>query len=247
MALARVAPVIEIDNDRIRLQILAANARALDLRDNISLVQADLLNLGMRFPPGSGAFFDPARRVENRRLHSVNAYQPPIHIIRDWKTSLEGFAVKVNPAVDLERIAEYDCEVEFVSWRGRLKEAILWFGALNGATRRATVLPGPHSMTGETQPPLPPSSPMAYLYEPDPAVIRAGLVRNLGRQINAHQIDPTIAFLTSSDFAETVFARAFRVEMVMPFNLKRLRAALRSRDAGPVTVKNGVHVWTLMI
>ncbi|HEY44976.1 MAG TPA: SAM-dependent methyltransferase [Anaerolineae bacterium] len=237
LALANVAPVIGIDKDRIRLMLLAANAQALDLQEKISLVQADLYDLGMWFPPRSCGFFDPARRTNERRLHSVNAYQPPIHIIHEWITSFEALAVKVSPAVDLEQIAEYDCEVEFVSWRGQLKEAILWFGALRGAARKATVLPGPHSLTGEAQPPLLLSSPMTYLYEPDPAVMRAGLVRCLGRQMNAHQIDPTIAFLTSNDFIRTVFARAFRVEEVIPFSLKRLRAALRSRDVGTVTLK----------
>jgi SAM-dependent methyltransferase len=237
LALANVASVIGIDKDRIRLVLLAANAQALDLRERISLVQADLCNLGMWFPPRSCGFFDPARRTDERRLRSVNTYQPPIHIIHQWITSLEGLAVKVSPAVDLEQLVEYDCEVEFVSWRGQLKEAVMWFGALRGAPRKATILPGPYSLTGETQPPLPISSPLTYLYEPDPAVMRAGLVRCLGRQINAHQIDPTIAFLTSNHFIETVFARAFRVEEVIPFSLKRLRAALRSRDVGTVTLK----------
>jgi hypothetical protein len=237
LALANVAPVIGIDIDRIRLVLLAANAQALGLQEAISLVQANLYDLGMRFPPRSCGFFDPARRVHDRRLHSVNAYQPPIRMVHEWTSSLEGLAVKVSPAVDLEQIAGYDCEVEFVSWRGQLKEAILWFGALRGANIKATILPGPHSMTGEAQPPLPLSSPLTYLYEPDPAVIRAGLIRNLGRRMNAHQIDPTIAFLTSDDLIKTVFARAFQIETVVPFSLKRLRTALRSRDVGSVTIK----------
>jgi SAM-dependent methyltransferase len=237
LALADVAPVVGIDKDRIRLMLLAANAQALDLQEKISLVQADLYHLGVKFPPRSCGFFDPSRRVDDRRLHSVNAYQPPILIIREWISSLEGLAVKISPAVDLEQIIGYDCEVEFVSWRGQLKEAVLWFGALRGAAKRATILPGPHSMTGEAQPSLPLSSPLTYLYEPDPAVIRAGLIRSLGKQMNAHQIDPTIAFLTSNDLKKTVFARAFRVEEVIPFSLKRLRATLRSRDVGSVTIK----------
>jgi hypothetical protein len=237
LALARVAPVVGIDIDGTRLHLAAANAEALQLTDRISLVQADLTHHPLRFPKASGAFFDPARRLEGRRLRSVEAYQPPIHILREWEPSLEGLAVKVSPAVDLAELAGYDCEVEFVSWRGQLREAVLWFGGLMSARRRATVLPGSHSMHGERQPSLPVCPPKAYVYEPDPAVIRAGFVSNLGRQLNAHQIDPTIAFLTSMDHVVSHFARAFRVEAVIPFQLKRLRAELRSRDAGAVTIK----------
>jgi len=44
-------------------------------------------------------------------------------------------------------------------------------------------------------PPLRP--PAAYLFEPDPAVLRAGLVRDLGEQLSAAQLDPDIAYLTA--------------------------------------------------
>ncbi len=75
------------------------------------------------------------------------------------------------------------------------------------------------------------SEPQAYLYEPDPSVLRAGLVRTLGLQLEAAQLDPDIAYLTSDRLVETPFAKAYQVEDWLPFNLKRLRSLLR-RERG---------------
>jgi hypothetical protein len=79
--------------------------------------------------------------------------------------------------------------------------------------------------------------PGVYIYEPDPAVLRAGLVQALGARIDAWQIDADIAYLSSDRLVQTPFARAWTVEDWMPFSLKRLRAYLRQRNVGRVTVK----------
>ncbi|HMP42872.1 MAG TPA: hypothetical protein PKA05_21020 [Roseiflexaceae bacterium] len=75
------------------------------------------------------------------------------------------------------------------------------------------------------------------LYEPDPAIIRAGLVGTLAQQLGAAQIDAQIAYLTSDDLRPSRMARCWRILEWHPFNLKRLRARLRTFDTGPVTVK----------
>jgi len=81
------------------------------------------------------------------------------------------------------------------------------------------------------------SPPRRYLYEPDPAILRARLVRSLATQLNADQLDADIAFLTSDQLIPTPFARVWEVEGWMSFNVKKLREYLRSRNVGKVTVK----------
>jgi SAM-dependent methyltransferase len=81
------------------------------------------------------------------------------------------------------------------------------------------------------------AEPLAFLYEPDPAVIRARAVATLAERIGAAQIDPEIAYLTADQAVGTPFARCWRVLEWQPFGLKRLRARLRALDAGAVTVK----------
>ena len=85
------------------------------------------------------------------------------------------------------------------------------------------------------QAPLAP--PAAYLYEPDPAILRARLVAALAEQLGAAQLDREIAYLTADQAVATPLARCWRVLEWLPFGLKQLRARLRALDAGAVTVK----------
>jgi hypothetical protein len=77
----------------------------------------------------------------------------------------------------------------------------------------------------------------AYLYEPDGAVIRAGLVAEVAAEVQGRLVDSTIAYVTSDALHATPFATAYRVLDTLPFGLKRLRSYLRERGVGSLTIK----------
>jgi hypothetical protein len=241
VALAERAFSVGIDLDPLRLAMAQANLAGRGYQERASFVQADLMDpLPVGLPAESGLFFDPARRSAGRRITSTRDYQPPLAMIQTWLERCPNAGVKLSPGVRLEELAGYDAEIEFISLKGDLKEAVLWLGGLKSARRRATILPGPHTITEadlDENLSLPLSEPSAFLYEPDGAVLRAGLVQALGAQIGAAQLDSDIAYLTASRAVETPFARFWAVESWMPFNLKRLRAVLRARNVGQVVVK----------
>jgi hypothetical protein len=247
LALASVAPTLGIDLDPLRLEMARANLEALGLGQQALFVRADLgaaLPVSDRreragTPEGIALFFDPARRSQGRRAFSVQAYHPPLGIIWDWLVRFPALGVKISPGVDLDELAEYSAEVEFISLHGELKEAALWFRPLRTTLRRATLLPGPHTLAaGEAaSPALPLREPQRYLLEPDPAILRAGLVTDLGQMLEAAQLDPSIAYLTADRAVDTPFARSWSVEDWFPFGLKRLRSYLRQRGIGRVVVK----------
>lgn len=248
LALAGVAPTLGIDIDPLRLEMANANMRVavsevgfvpvnhtLFARANLT---SPLPLSPLPFPLSSALFFDPARRSGHRRAFSVHEYLPPLSIVQEWLPRYPALGVKISPGVDLDELSGYDAEIEFTSLRGELKEAVLWFGPLRTAHRRATLLPGPHTITetdriDETDI----REPSAYLYEPDAAVLRAGLVKTLASQLSAAQLDPEIAYLTAEKQTPTPFARVWAVEDWFPFSLKPLRAYLRQRGIGHVTVK----------
>ena len=250
IALAVVAPTYGVDLDPLRLAMAQVNLTALDLAERTTFIQGDLASaFFFSLPASSALFFDPSRRTMERRIYSVNEYQPPLNVIESWLKICPALGVKISPGVRLEEIRLYDAEVEFISLRGELKEAVLWFGPLKTTQRRATLLSGSseldiktsYTMTASTgrskEQSFPLSEPLDYLYEPDPAILRAGLVRELGEQLDAAQLDPDIAYLTSHKLIKTPFARAWRIESWHPFGVKRLRALLRQRGVGKVTVK----------
>jgi hypothetical protein len=234
----------------------AANARACGLADRVVFREADLEQAP---PPDADAmFFDPARRRGGRRVFALAEYQPPVGIVRSWRARTPAIGVKVAPGVsddDLAALGIAELEVEFISVGGELKEAVLWLGPLAVPGRRATVLRGAgtldglqvHSLSakgdliqsqqGPNAQTLSLALPGTYLYEPDPAVIRAGLVTTLAARIGAAQIDREIAYLAADHVAASPFARCWPIVEWLPFGLKRLRARLRALDAGAVTVK----------
>lgn len=243
LAYAQIAFTVGIDRDALRLFIAQMNSKAMNLTEKVRFLQADLRHpLPLRRALGNAAaFFDPARRVEGRRRFHVESYQPPLGILRHWQSFLPNMAVKLSPGVDLNELLPYDGEVEFISYQGELKEAVLWLGDLKRCLRRATLLPAGVSLSAErmseSEIELPLAPPAHFLYEPDAAILRAGLVRQLGRMLNAAQMDADIAYLTAEQGVETPFARRWRVEDWFPFQLKRLRAYLRERRVGKVTIK----------
>ena len=226
--------VTGFDRDALTVEVARANITALNVP------QAAVRCLDVEAADRTGfdaAFLDPARRSGGRRTFDVRAYSPPWRFLTDVLATMPA-AAKVAPGIAHELVPP-GVAVEWVSFRGELKEAVLWSGALaaGAAQRMATLLPAGHSLVAADRQHQPPSGPpLRYLYEPDPAVVRAHLVAELAELIGGRQLDPTTAYLTADDLIATPFARAFQVEEVLPFSRKGLQQALRAQDAGSVTI-----------
>ncbi len=244
IGLAAHAQVIGVEMDALRLAMAEQNLKAYGRGDHFQSLHADFTTLSPL--DVDGLFFDPARRDERgKRFFSVEAYQPPLSWIDEWRgivgeTAVAPTAVKISPGVDYDELPA-DAEVEFISVRGELKEAVLWYGDLRTAvTRRATLLVDGniHTMTTTDMPDhITIAPPKRFLYEPDNAIIRAHLVKQLAAQLGATKLDDHIAYLSSDEQIETPFARRFPIDDSFPFQLKRLRRYLRERDIGQVTIK----------
>ena len=76
-----------------------------------------------------------------------------------------------------------------------------------------------------------------YLYEPDGAVIRAGLVADVALQLGGHLVDEHIAYICAPELHDTPFAKAYRVLEVMPFNVKALKAWVKDQGIGVLDIK----------
>jgi hypothetical protein len=235
ISLARAGvQVTGVDADPLTAAVAAANVEALGLSSLVTVECADVLGLDLAAVPA--AFCDPARRSGGRRVFDPSAYSPPWDFLMTLARTVPRAAFKVAPGID-HALVPAGVEAEWVSDGGDVKEAALWCGELAGVPRRATLLPAGVTLTG-TGSEVAPVGPVGdWLYDPDGAVVRSHLVAELADSIGATTVDPTIAYLTSAALVETPFARAYRVDEVMPFSLKRLRAALRTRGVGRVEIK----------
>lgn len=229
--------VTGIDRDPLRVELARINAGRLGVGDRARFLVGDVTG---DLPPGDAIFFDPGRRTaDGKRIHHVEAYQPPLATVRGWQSPR--ILVKLSPAVALDQVAAYGGRLEFLSAGGDLKEALLWLGEVESAPARRAVLLRPTGPLIWDAPAIEPdpqvSDPRRWLIEPDPALIRAGLVRTAGAAWKAAQLDETTAYLTADDRPDSPWARAWQVNDWLPFSLNRLRAALRARGVGRVTVK----------
>lgn len=225
--------VLGLDIDPVRIAIARHNAATMGRCAAFQVADAT-----RAIPSGfDGIFFDPGRRDrQGRRLRHVELYQPPLSLVRGWQA--DEIFVKLSPAVDLRQLASYGGQVEFISAKGQLTEALLWLH-LAPSPPRATLLgdDGARHLTRGHPAGIEITAPRTWLFEPDPAVLRAGLVQDLAQELGASMIDDTIAYLTMDARLETLWGRYWKILDWMPFQLKRLRRYLIERGVGRVTVK----------
>jgi SAM-dependent methyltransferase len=235
IALARAGiSVLAVDRDPLTCAVARANAEALGLSEMIEVRCADVTDIDTA--PYDAVFADPARRSAGRgRLFDPEAYSPPLSWAVSTALSSPLAALKIAPGIPQEVIPP-EAEAEWISDHGDVKEAVLWFGTTPG-TVRATLLPGPHTLTGTGLPDPAPGRVGRYLYEPDGAAIRAHLVAEIAQQLDGRLIDPTIAYITADELRPTPYATPYEITDVLPFNVKKLKALLREREVGILTVK----------
>ncbi|WP_242677205.1 class I SAM-dependent methyltransferase [Streptomonospora litoralis] len=228
-----------IEADPLTSAVAAANVTALGVADRARVREGDAAAVA---PADYDAVFcDPARRTGRGRVFDPDAYSPPWDTVLDLAARAPASCVKAAPGIPHERIPE-GAGAEWISVDGELKETALWQGAPAPARRRATLLSSAVSEPSvlEADParePAPTGPPARYLYEPDNAVVRAHLVAEAASLVGGALLDPDIAYITAERLVPTPFCRAYEIHEAMPFSLKRLRAAVRKRNAGTVTIK----------
>ncbi len=222
-----------LDIDPVRIAIARHNADALDL-----VAQFEAADIRQSIPAGHDCiFFDPGRRdAQGRRIHNVERYLPPLSLARDWNA--REILVKLSPAVDLRQLERYGGCVEFISLAGNLTEALLWLNHPSAPPKATQLTEGGALHFGhEREARANIAPPSGWLIEPDPAIIRAGLVQNLAVNLDAALLDETIAYMTSDRKSNSPWGRCWQILDWMPFQLKRLRRYLAERNVGKVTVK----------
>ncbi|WP_455772139.1 THUMP-like domain-containing protein [Streptomyces nigra] len=234
IALARAGiRVLAVDRDPLTVAAARANMAALGLADLVEVREADVTEVGTA--GFDAVFVDPARRGGRGRIFDPEAYSPPLSWAVETARTTAHAALKVAPGIPHEAVPG-DAEAEWISDGGDVKEAVLWFGTAPGAIR-ATLLPGPRSLLSRGLPD-PGVRPVGrYLYEPDGAVIRAHLVAEVAESLDGGLVDATIAYVTADTLRPTPYATAYEITDQLPFNVKKLKALLRERAVGTLTVK----------
>lgn len=198
---------------------------------------------------GDGVWLDPARRTsghsETTRVAAAD-YTPSL----DWAFELAAVhptGIKLGPGFDRDALPE-GVEAQWVSIDGSVVELVLWSGILArpGVGRAALLLRNgsAHELTATADTPDEPVRELgAFVHEPDGAVIRARLIGEVARSLEAGMLDPHIAYMTSDSALTSPFVQSFRVREAMPAKVPTINAALRANGVGTLEIKKrGVDV-----
>lgn len=204
-------------------------------------------------PTSAVAFVDPARRAGTRpdgsarRTTAPDDWQPPWSWVSAFTSGHDRTVAKVAPGINRD-LPDPDAAVEWVSVAGDLVEATVWFsGVRDGRSRRtATLLTpdadpwaegGQRQLSGSGAPAA--VGPVnTWLLEPDPAIIRAGLVGELADLVDGHILSSGIAYLSAEQRPDPGWGRVSRVVAQLPFKTKPLRAELRRLGVGSLEIRS---------
>ena len=201
-----------------------------------------------------GAWLDPARRTpgvadargRTRRTFRLAELSPSWEHVRAVAGTAAATGAKLSPGFSAGDLPP-GAEAEWVSLDGDTVECSVWWG---GAVRR----PGISAAVGRTsadgdawvvvepvpEPPdalAPGGSPGPWLAEPDRAVLAAGLTPTLAALVGGHETDPGTGYVVAPAVVDVTWARWFAVEEVLPLHARVVRAWLRERRVGRVTIK----------
>lgn len=224
--------------DRPGAQVLCANAEQVVTQKNLPAL-----------------FVDPARRTAIGRVLSPAAWSPPLGTVLEWGKRAPYLAVKIAPGIDLANLpAGY--HAQWVSVAGDLVECALYSPGLapEGAGRSALIISrgrvtqyrcASARNPGESHVQVQATANLGnYLFDPDPAIIRAGILPDICERLEAAPVSSGIAYLTGNTLPnseDTPAVRCYQIVENLPLKTKMVSSYLRSRQATRLDVlKRGV-------
>lgn len=238
------ASVYACDSDEVTAALAAYNLRPFDAiaeharAEDFNLDRADAL------------WLDPARRSGKNadgsafRLSHPEAFSPRLSWALAAAERVPSVGIKLGPALS-HGLVPAGWEAQWTSHMGDVVEVALFRGHAQEREGRAALIMGEEGSLTVTEADLPPAevevaSVGDYLFEPDGAVIRSGLIQALCAPLGAHRIHESIAYLSGDRPAEGPAAQAvsqYRVEDILPTGIRSLRGALTQRGITQVVVK----------
>ena len=253
IAMALRWKVLSVERNVVSMEMLKHNVQVYNVVKNVDFILGDILQLlddiefQKKLEDLDCIFFDPSRRSEGKRTVKIEEYEPPLSLVEKLKDFSQNICVKIAPGVDLSRI-EYDCDIEVISYKGEVKEVVLWFGkfktSLDKKVILATKLPEKITWIQESKRyDVPVTKPKEYIYEPDPAFIKAHLISDIAEKYNLTQIHKKVAYLTSDLFINSPILKCYQVLSYVSLDYPSINKRLTTLNIGHVDLKaRGISV-----
>jgi len=229
---------IEIDERKIRYA--KENARLLGI-ENIEFVHGDALELASSLK--ADIVFCETERAATEQQRSFERLKPrPYEVVKAYSHLTDKFCIEVPPQI---RNIEMDCEKEYVSINHELNRLNLYFGALKKCDVSAVLLPFDCRLENNKKR-IQTSSCMRYLYEPDEAVAKAGLLAEI--PVKEVFFCPSYGMLTSETRLQSPFFKAsFELLHKCRKRFEEIVRLLKKEGCGKVVLRTRIEperYWT---
>ena len=242
--------VYGVDIDGERLECARRNAGVYGV-ENITFIEGDALSPQVveQIADADIIFSDPARPA-TEDMRQTDSLRPGIPMVLEaYGDVTDSFAFEAPPQMPPGRI-DFDCEREYLSVDGQLNRLTLYFGPLKGCERAAVVLKGDmyyRLKSGVAEPAgvVETDEPLGYAFEPDPAVVKAGLLGELADVLDSHvelvRIDAKRSLLTSDTLLDSPFFKhKYRVLDRVPFDCAKVNRSLMGYGIGKAVIRFSV-------
>lgn len=231
IALARRGPAIGFDLSAERLECAQENLRLHQAQ--AMLVHGDSLFAADGY---EYAFVDPARRVDGKRTLNPEDFSPsPVEISRRLG-KIQLALMKLTPLLADRFLEELAPSVRFLSFGGECREVLLAMGRQAQKERLAV-----HVSSGEELPAsemrVPTEQPATYLYDADPAAVRANALGTLARRFNLELLGDSNGYLTGAAGVHSPWLRSYRVLYSGKGDEKATQRVLREQRLSVFEVK----------
>lgn len=250
-ALAERSPVYAWDRDPVAVLFAKANLQQFASTPDANVAVDDILS----HPPQPTDLWhlDPDRRAQGGRTTRLDAYSPNAEVIGQWLDRAPAAAIKLAPATAYPAAGNGPVELEWISRARRCRQLVVWSGPLAscpGQRRASRVDVDPsgnltaQSFTAEWVDTVDVATrPQRYLFDPDPALVAAGLVTAVAQQHDLCTLGAGSVFLTGQRVVDQPLLTPFEVCAELPLKPRAVGSYLQERQVGRVEIKvRGVDV-----
>jgi hypothetical protein len=234
IALARRGPALGFELDAGRASHAIHNLAVHGLQAEIA--ERDSLASEWAF---EYAFCDPSRRSHGRRTLDTSQFSPDPRQVAERMRNMKLGGIKLSPMLSDRELEAFGGRLEFISFGGECREALVWLGSLPEPGRRAVHIQSRSTLEAGADPPVF-GEPMRFLFEADPAAIRAHCLGTLCDRHGLSALGDSNGYLTGNGWAETPWLKTFEVLTSHPADIKRTKTELKLSGGGTPIVKSRV-------
>ena len=243
-------------------ELFQHNCKALDI-NNVDIVNGTMEDNLASMEHVDMIYLDPSRRdTHGRRVVSLTDCTPNL---LEWKSALTErcniLMVQMSPMLDIFQTLRDLPEtyaVHVVAVEGECKEVLFllsrrdapWPVSTTGTTatnttivavdinKTATFRVETTLETERTTPPQIASELGAYLYEPNAAVMKAGIFNSISQQFQVQKLEKNTNLFTSNELHEDFPGRVFTIKAVHEFHPRKTAKELSYLESASIAVRN---------